>query len=296
MAPMDDATAHSLLQAAWDGGVRAFDTAPHYGLGLSERRLGAFLADRPREAFTVSTKVGRLLVPDPEGEGLDLANDFHVPADHRRVWDLSADGIRRSVEDSLERLGLDRIDVALLHDPERHDLEQGVREALPALVALREEGLVSAVGVGSMDAEALLACARTGALDLMMAAGRFSLLDQSVVPETLAECRRHGTQVLAASVFNSGVLAREDGDGLFDYAPAPAAVRERVATLREVCRRHGVPLPTAALHYPLTEPLVAAVVVAGATGAQVSENLDRLDTPVPQALWDDLRALGLHLP
>lgn len=268
---------------------------PHYGLGLSERRLGAFLATKRRSEFVVSTKVGRLLRPDSGGTGLDLANDFVVPADTTRVWDLTADGVRRSLDDSLTRLGLDRVDVVYVHDPERHDLEQGLAEALPAAAALRDEGVVSAVGVGSMDTAALAAAARTGLPDLLMVAGRLTLLDQSAATEVLPPCRSYGVGVVAAAVFNSGLLATDEpADGaLFDYEPAPPALLDRARRIAALCRDHGVPLPAAALQYPLRETTVAAVVVGGATPDQVRDNGRRLGDPVPAALWDDLRDEGL---
>ena len=175
-----DDEAWQILDAAWECGIRYFDTAPHYGLGLSERRLGAFLATKPRHEFTVSTKVGRLLRPDPAGAGrMDDENDFVVPADLTRVWDFTADGVRRSLEESLERLGLDSVDIVYAHDPERFDLRRGLDDGLPALAKLRAEGLAEAVGVGSMSTEALRLSAASGVLDLLMVAGRFTLADQS---------------------------------------------------------------------------------------------------------------------
>jgi len=178
-ATMTDEQAHAVLEAAWDCGVRYFDTAPHYGLGLSERRLGAFLATRLRAEYVVSTKVGRLLQPSPDTAHLqDDAHQFAVPAALRRVWDASADGIRRGLEESLERLGLDRVDVLYLHDPEEHGLEASLASAVPALADLREQGVVTAVGVGSKSVPSLLAGVRTGALDLVMVAGRYTLAEQ----------------------------------------------------------------------------------------------------------------------
>ena len=148
---MSDDDAFAILEAAWESGIRYFDTAPHYGLGLSERRLGAFLSTKPRDEYVVSTKVGRLLRPNPDDDGgLDLDHDFHVPTTLRREWDVSADGIRTSISESLQRMGLDRIDMVYLHDPERHDLDLAVAEALPALEQLRAEGVVRAVGIGTM--------------------------------------------------------------------------------------------------------------------------------------------------
>ena len=288
--------AWEVLEAAWAIGVRHYDTAPHYGLGLAERRLGAFLATRPREEFVVSTKVGRLLRPNPGGAGsLDDAHDFVVPADLRRVWDLSADGVRRSLAESLQRLGLDRVDVLYLHDPEAHDLRQGITEALPALAALREERQVGAVGVGSMATEALLAGAETGGLDLLMVAGRWTLADQSAGDAVLPACQAHGTAVVAAAVFNSGLLAT-DAPGAadrFDYGPVAAGLLARVQRVAELCTDHGVALRTAALHYPLLHPAVRAVVVGGATPDQVRDNVARLALPVPPELWTALREEGL---
>src|SRR5919205_4164171 len=167
---LSDADADRILEAAWVSGIRYFDTAPHYGLGLSERRLGRFLAGLPRDQYVVSTKVGRLLQPNPAGAGLLDDEDFIVPATYRRVWDFSPAGVRRSMEESLGRLGLDRVDVLYLHDPERWDLRRGLAEGLPALVRLRDEGLTTGIGIGSMQTAALVAAARTGVPDLLMVA------------------------------------------------------------------------------------------------------------------------------
>ncbi len=177
---MSDDDARAVLEAAWESGVRYFDTAPHYGLGLSERRLGSFLATKPREQVVVSTKAGRLLRPSPEtADRQDDAHGFAVPASLRRVWDFSAAGIRASLEESLEGLGLSRVDILYLHDPDEHDLAADLATAVPALAALRDEGLVDAIGIGSKSTEALLAGVRTEALDLAMVAGRYTLLEQA---------------------------------------------------------------------------------------------------------------------
>jgi D-threo-aldose 1-dehydrogenase len=303
---LSDDEAWELLDIAWDRGVRYFDTAPHYGLGLSERRLGAFLATKPRDQFVVSTKVGRLLVPEPAGAGrLDDANDFVVPADQRRVWDFSADGVRRSLDDSCKRLGLDRVDVLYLHDPERYepgpqppphqDGTGATTTALAALADLRAQGVVGAIGVGSMSTAALLAGARSGLVDLLMVAGRFTLLDHSALDELLPECRDRSIGVVAAAVFNSGLLATatpSDTDH-FDYAtvsPEMLAVAREIAA---VCAEFGVDLPTAALQYPLREPVVRTVVAGGATPEQVRQNAHRVAAGVPGELWAALREKGL---
>ncbi|MGH3384500.1 MAG: aldo/keto reductase [Nocardioidaceae bacterium] len=293
---LTDDEAWRTLEAAWDSGVRYFDTAPHYGLGLSERRLGAFLATKPRDEFVLSTKVGRLLRPYPEGAGrLDDANDFAVPADLVRVWDFTADGVRRSLDESLERLGLDAVDVLFLHDPERHDLQRGLSEGLPALAALRDEGLVSAIGVGSMDTEALLAAARSGVVDLLMVAGRLTLVDQSVADQVLPACRAHQVGIVAAAVFNSGLLATDapSAGSRYDYHQVPSDLLARTRRIAEVCAQYDVPLPVAALQYPLQQREVRSVVVGGAGPEQVRQNAARLDVDVPAELWKRLDAEGL---
>ncbi|HWV47867.1 MAG TPA: aldo/keto reductase, partial [Microbacterium sp.] len=176
---LTDDEAWEVLEAAWDAGIRYFDTAPHYGLGLSERRLGAFLQTRPRDEFVLSTKVGRLLRPNPESTGgLDTANDFHVRDDLMRVWDFSDAGIRASLDESRERLGIERIDILYLHDPERHDLDLAIDSAFLALERLRAERQVDAIGVGSMVSEALARAVREADLDTIMVAGRYTLLEQ----------------------------------------------------------------------------------------------------------------------
>ncbi|WP_425956701.1 aldo/keto reductase [Xylanimonas sp. McL0601] len=293
---LSDDAAHAVLEAAWDAGVRYFDTAPHYGLGLSERRLGAFLRTKPRDEYILSTKVGRLLVPNPGGAGtLDLANDFHVPADLRRQWDVTAAGVRRSLEESLERLGLDAVDVVYLHDPERFDLERGLADGLPAIAALREEGLVRAVGVGSMVNETLALAAGSGLVDLLMVAGRYTLADPSAAAEVLPACRAHGVRVVAAAVFNSGLTSRPEprDDARFDYEPAPPELLARVRRMAAVCRAHGVELPTAALQFPLQADVVRSVVVGGATPEQVRQNAVRMSADVPGELWAELAHEGL---
>ncbi|TVT51855.1 aldo/keto reductase [Amycolatopsis rhizosphaerae] len=295
-APMSDGQAHAVLEAAWDAGVRYFDTAPHYGLGLSERRLGAFLATKPRDEFVVSTKAGRLLVPDPAGAaGLDLAHLFHVPADRRRVWDFSADGVRRSLEGSLANLGLDRVDLLYLHDPEEYDLGKALAEGLPALAGLRAEGAVSGIGIGSKSAPALAAGARSGLLDVLMVAGRFTLLDQEALDELLPECRARGLDLAAAGVFNSGLLATPSPSetARYEYGAVPPGILVRAREIAAVCAEFAVDLPTAALHYPLREAAVATVVAGAATPEEVRQNARRLEGPVPGELWTTLREKGL---
>ncbi|WP_411722389.1 aldo/keto reductase [Mycetocola sp.] len=293
---LTDDESWEILQAAWDAGIRYFDTAPHYGLGLSERRLGAFLATKPRDQFVVSTKVGRLLEPHPEGAGeLDLEHNFAVPADHRRVWDFSAVGIRSSIEDSLERTGLDRFDVLYLHDPERHRLEEALDVAIPALAHFRDQGMARAIGVGSMDTDALLASANTGALDLLMVAGRYTLAEQPAIDEVVPACRQNGVGIVNASIFNSGLLATDNpgADARYEYGDVPADLLEHVRAIAAVCESFDVSLPAAALQYTLRDDTVRSVVVGGNRTEHLLQNAERMAEPIPDDLWDVLAARGL---
>jgi D-threo-aldose 1-dehydrogenase len=286
---VDDDTATAAVRAAFDAGVRYFDTAPHYGLGLSERRLGRALAGRRRADFVLSTKVGRLLEANPARTGSDLpAGGFDVPDDLRRRFDFSADGVRRSLESSLERLGLDRVDIVYVHDPDDH-LDQAVAEAIPALVAWREQGIVGAIGVGMNDWRAPLRVVRETPVDVVMLAGRWTLLDRSG-QQLLDECAARGVSVVAAAPYNSGLLARPRpaADATFDYGPAGAALIDRANRLADACERHGVTLPAAALQFPLRHPAVAAVVAGTRDARQAAEAVARLAAAVPEQLWQEL--------
>ncbi|WP_299531915.1 aldo/keto reductase [uncultured Streptomyces sp.] len=283
------------VEAAWDEGVRYFDTAPHYGLGLSERRLGEALRGRPRDAYTVSTKVGRVLEPLPGAgnatvEGLD--EGFAVPVTHRRRWDFSADGIRRSVEDSLGRLGLDRIDVAYLHDPDDH-AEQVFREGYPALEKLRAEGVVGAIGAGMNQTAMLTRFLRDTDVDAVLCAGRYTLLDGGALDELLPEAQARGRSVVVGGVFNSGLLADPRPGATYDYAAAPMSLLDRALHMQTVAERHGVPLRAAALQYPLAHPAVAGVLVGTRSAHEVRDAAAMMRAPVPDALWDELRAEGV---
>ncbi|MFC7458459.1 aldo/keto reductase [Brachybacterium sp. GCM10030267] len=281
-----DEEAAGAVQAAWDGGIRLFDTAPHYGLGTSERRLGALLAEYPREEYLLSTKVGRLLEPGP-GTGDDTAHGFAVPDHHVRRWDMSESGIRRSHADSVERLGLDAVDILYLHDPEEGPTEQAFADALPTLVAMREEGLVTQVGVGSKDVDVLTRAVRTGMVDVIMLSGRYTLLEQPAARELLPACLEHGVEVVAVSVFNSGILSRPQvaEDARYEYAGAPVELLERARQLAALARRHGVELPDLALRYPLRHPAISSVVLGMRTGDQVRQNLERMAREIPEELW-----------
>ncbi|MEV6421141.1 aldo/keto reductase [Streptomyces sp. NPDC051662] len=292
--PVGPEQAAAAVDAAWDAGIRYFDTAPHYGLGLSERRLGEALRDRPRAAYTLSTKAGRLLVPVSDGGpvGDDLAHGFAVPATHRRVWDFSGDGVRRSIEDSLRRLGTDRIDIVYLHDPDDHG-EEAFQQAYPALERLRAEGVVGAIGAGMNQTAMLTRFLRDTDADVVLCAGRFTLLDQSAFTELLPEAVARGRSVVVGGVFNSGLLADPRPGATYDYTAAPPELLDRALRMDAVTRRYGVPLRAAALHYPLRHPAVASVLVGARSAAEVRDAAELADRTVPEDLWAELRAEGL---
>jgi D-threo-aldose 1-dehydrogenase len=283
---VSDDGARAAVDAAWDGGIRAFDTAPHYGLGLSERRLGDALRQRPRDEYVISTKVGRLLEPagslaDPDPEG------FAVAARYVRRFDFSADGIRRSLAASLNRLGLDRVDIALIHDPDDHG-EQALREAYPALEKLRAEGAVRAIGVGMNQAAMLTRFVTETDIDVVLIAGRFTLLDQSAADALLPAAEWRGMSVIAGGVFNSGVLAAPTPGATYDYQAAPESLIGRARRLEEICGRFGVPLRAAAAHFPLTHPAVASVLIGARSAAEVTDAIRLRGLDIPAALWDAL--------
>ncbi|MFF4220229.1 aldo/keto reductase [Streptomyces nondiastaticus] len=289
---VSDEDAAEAVGAAWEAGIRSFDTAPHYGLGLSERRLGAALRGRPRGQFTVSTKVGRLLEPVGAASAGDPAGEFAVPATHRRLWDFSADGVRRSLDASLERLGLDHVDVVHLHDPDEHE-DDALRHAYPALERLRAEGVVKAIGIGMNQSAMPARFVRDTDVDVVLLAGRYTLLDQSALSDLLPEAARRGVPVVAAGVFNSGLLAAPGPGSTYDYAAAPPGLLARALRLQETCERHGVPLRAAAAGFPLGHPAVAGVLIGLRNAREVADAVDQFHRPVPGALWQDLLAEGL---
>ena len=294
---VDDVTASEAVQAAWQGGVRYFDTAPHYGLGLSESRLGAALAVVPggESAGTavVSTKVGRLLEPrvpplDRDDEGFD------VPGTLARRRDYSRSGVLRSLEASLDRLGLDHVDIAYVHDPDDH-WDQAAHEAVPALVELREQGVLGAIGVGMNQSAMLARFLLETDVDVVMLAGRYTLLEQRALDDVLPAAVATGKSVVAVGVFNSGLLAHDivADDAHYDYVEAPPQLVERARRLAAVCADHGTSLPAAAMAFPLLHPAVVNVTVGMRSPDQVQRNLSLHAVAVPDELWDDLRQQGL---
>ncbi|HMD94653.1 MAG TPA: aldo/keto reductase [Trebonia sp.] len=281
-----DDDARASIDAAWDGGIRTFDTAPHYGLGLSERRLGAALRHRPRDEYVICTKVGRLLEPAGPHAGGDTEG-FAVPASRVRRFDFSADGVRRSLAASLDRLGLDRVDIALIHDPDDHG-EQAFREAYPALAKLRAEGAVGAIGVGMNQAAMLTRFVTETDVDVVLIAGRYTLIDQSAAGALLPAALEHGVSVIAGGVFNSGLLAAPVPGSTYDYRMAPDALISRARLLEETCARFGVPLRAAAARFPLTHPAVASVLIGARSAAEITDALRLRQLDIPAALWDSL--------
>lgn len=285
--PCSPENAEQTLATAWEQGLRAFDTAPHYGRGLSEERVGAFLRQRPRDQFLLSTKVGRLLIDDPSASAED-GMFFDTPL-RRRVFDFSADGVRRSLEESLQRMGLDRIDLALIHDPEDH-LEQAVDEAAPALARLRDEGVIGGFGVGTNFADTVRTFAERTDVDHVMIAGRHTLLDRRA-EETLTFCGERGVHVLVAAVLNSGILADPEPDARFDYVQAPAVLITAAQQMAAACRRHDVDLRAAAFQFPLRHPAVDAVVIGSGTPEMMIDTVAQSAVPISAALWDELDRL-----
>ncbi|MGW5650395.1 aldo/keto reductase [Streptomyces humi] len=288
---LPDQQAYDTVTAAWQQGIRYFDTAPHYGLGLSERRLGEALRGYDRTAYTLSTKVGRRLEPGP-GDGDDLANGFAVPDTLRRVWDFTADGIRRTLEASLDRLGLDRVDVVYLHDPDDH-AEQAFREGYPALEKLRAEGVVGAIGAGMNQTAMLTRFVRDTDIDVVLCAGRYTLLDQSALADLLPAAEERGTSVVIGGAFNSGLLADPKPDATYNYAQAPDELLARALRLKSLAEAHGTTLRAAALAFCAAHPVVASVLVGARSAAEIEDGARQFAAPVPAAFWQELRATGL---
>jgi D-threo-aldose 1-dehydrogenase len=300
--PVAAQDASALVDHAWQIGVRMFDAAPLYGYGAGEQRLGAGLAGRPRDDYVLSTKVGRLVrsldaIPagadiDPQAiAGVEDAY-FAETSGRRMVFDYSADGVRRSVDESLDRLGVDRIDLLLIHDPDDH-WEAAIDQAYPALHRLREDGVVRAIGVGMNQAPMLARFAREGDFDVFLVASRYTLLDQEAAMELLPLCQARGIAVLVGGVMNTGILADPRPGSRYDYGPAPVDTVARAKRLAAACDRHGVPLRAAAVQFPLAHPQVAGLIA----GVRSREHLDDypalLRTPIPADLWVELRHDGL---
>jgi D-threo-aldose 1-dehydrogenase len=290
---MPDESAYAIVDEAWSQGIRYFDTAPHYGLGLSERRLGTALAGRPRDEYVLSTKVGRLIEPNPVYTGVERdTQGFDVPATSVRRLDYSRDGVLRSLEASLARLDMDRIDIAFVHDCEDH-VEEALAGAVPALVELREQGVVSHVGLGMNFDDVLARFVRESDVDTIMLAGRYTLLEQPALDELLPLCVERGVRVMAAGVYNSGILATPSPGTTYNYETAPPELVEKARRIADVCTRFGVELPAAAIALVAAHPAVESVVLGASSVAQVRTNVARASVEVPPALWTALVEEGL---
>jgi D-threo-aldose 1-dehydrogenase len=299
--PIPEPEAIDSVRRAWAAGVRYFDTAPLYGSGLSERRLGSALAGKPRDAFVLSTKVGRRLVPRPVDEPPRDSAYVDSPS-LEPVFDYTAEATRASLAGSLDRLGIERVDVVLIHDvgPVTHGDDDARRyaEAMDGayrvLHGLRSEGAIRAIGVGANEWQILERCARDGDFDCFLLAGRYSLLEQTALDTFLPMCDRRQISVIVGGPFNSGILATGARPGAtYNYKLAPPDVLERVQALERVVAGHGIPLAAAALQFPFHHPAVTAVVPGARAASEVEENLRLLRYPIPPALWRDLKAEGL---
>lgn len=303
MAPMANADVVAVINGAWDAGFRYFDTAPVYGFGLSERRVGMGLREYPRDEVVLSTKVGRLLRPDPQWH--PFRKMFVDAGPFRPEYDYSYDGIMRSFEASQQRLGLLRVDILYMHDIslETHgDAYDGhFRIAMDggykAMDELRRNGDVRAIGLGVNEWECCDAAMNHGQWDVFLLASRYTLLEQAPLDTFLPRCEREGVSLVIGGPFNSGILARGAVEGAtYDYGAPPVAVFERVKAIEAICRDHGLPIATAALHFPLLHPSVVSVIPGMATLDQLHWNVDRMRQPVPVTLWSDLKSAGLLHP
>jgi D-threo-aldose 1-dehydrogenase len=299
---VSDHDAEDTVAAAWAAGLRYFDAAPQYGRGNGETRLGRGLAPYRRDDYVLSSKVGRLLRADadPHPDDFDSTGrpyDAGAP-DVATVYDYSRDGVLRSIEESLTRLGTDRLDIALVHDPDDY-VDDALATAFPTLIELREQNVVSAIGAGMNQTAALERFARESDPDMFLLAGRYTLLEQTALQSFLPLCTERGIAVVAGGVFNSGLLADAGPGARYDYNPAPADVVARAHRLLEVCRRHDVPLKAAALQFPLAHPAVVAVLTGARSRAEIVENVQLFDRPIPDELWRELASEGLladHAP
>ncbi len=295
--PVSDETAHGVVQHAHDLGLRFYDTAPLYGYGSAESRMGYVLRQQPRDDLTLATKVGRLLRPPATvTSNLDVAGagQFLEAPPLAPVFDFSYDATMRSFEESLARMGVDRIDVLHIHDPDNF-YQQALDGAYKALDKLRSEGVIAAVGSGMNQAEMLAQFARSGDFDCFLVAGRYTLLDQAALPELLPICEQKNIAIIIGGVYNSGILANLDNleRATFNYQPAEQRWLEKARQIKAVCDRHNVPLQAAALQFPLAHPAVAVVLTGARTTDELDQNVAFMQHPIPADLWAELKATGL---
>ena len=279
----DEDCTETILTAV-DNGINFIDTAPHYGKGTSERRIGRALAGRDRSTFVISTKIGRLLVPSTT----DI-DDFFMDADNtvERKFDFSVSGVRKSLEGSLERLGMDSVEVLFIHDPDEN-ADAAIIEAYPELDRMRSEGIIKAIGVGMNQCETPTRVIKETDIDMVLIAGRYSLLDQRALIELLPTALERNVDIIAAGVFNSGILANPVKGATYDYVPASDELLAKAVRIREVLDGHRVSLTSAALQFPLRHPAVKSVLVGCRSAAEVKTNIEAFDSPIENKVWDDL--------
>ncbi|WP_309084304.1 aldo/keto reductase [Chelativorans sp.] len=300
---ISDEEAHSVLEAAWETGCRYFDTAPLYGLGLSETRLNRFLRGKKRDEYVLSTKVGRLLQVCAPEERTGIGKFFETPT-RREVYDYTYDGVMRSIDFSLERLGVDRLDILYAHDLDVFN--HGSQEALDAklgelmhsgyyaLLSLRDQGVIKAFGAGVNEWQPCQWMAERGDFDLFLLAGRYTLLEQEALESFLPLCEERGIGIILGGPYNSGILATGPVPGAhYNYSEAPPEILDRVTRIEAVCARHGVKLIEAALRFPLLHPVVYSVIPGGQSVGQVKANREILNKDIPAALWTALKEEGL---
>ena len=300
---ISDDQAHAVLEAAWAGGVRYFDTAPLYGLGLSETRLNRFLRDKTRDSYVLSSKIGRILKAVPPDQRDGIGKWIDVPS-RQEIYDYGFDATMRSLEFSLERLGVDRIDILYAHDLDifNHGSAEALQARLDAfmaggyraLLALRDQGVIRAFGGGINEWQPCQWLLERGDFDLFLLAGRYTLLEQEAQESFLPLCLERGVGIVVGGPYNSGILATGPKPGAhWNYAPAPDWVMQKAARLQGVCARHGVRLVDAAFQFPLRHPAVVSVIPGGQGLEEMASNLKAAQTKIPQALWDQLRDEGL---
>ena len=303
---ISEAEAQKTLQAAWDAGVRYFDTSPQYGLGLSETRLNHFFRGLKRKDYVISTKVGRLLQFWAPEQRTGQGKFFDVP-NRKEVFDYTYDGVMRSLEFSLERLGLDHVDILFVHDLDAlthgspaardHHIKTLMDSGYRALIKMREQGVIKAIGAGVNEWQACQILAEQGDFDLFLLAGRYTLLEQEALNSFLPLCEKRGIGIVLGGPYNSGILATGAKPGAwFNYNPAPPDILARVKKIEAVCRAHKVKLPHAALQFPLTHPCVVSVVPGGASAKEAKQNAATMNLKLPRALWKDLKTQGLLRP
>lgn len=288
---VDEASALRTIDRALALGINFLDTAPHYGHGKSETYLGQALAGVPRDSYILATKVGRLLVPAAPVEIEQSA--FENPLPFKPVFDFSYDGVMRSVEESLKRLNIKRIDILHIHDPDEHERE-ALEGAFPALARLRRDRLIGAVGAGMNQTEMLARFAREAEFDCFLLAGRYTLIDHGGLEELLPLCARKNISIIIGGPYNSGVLATGAQPGAtFNYADAPDSILEKVRKVAEVCTRHGVPMKAAALQFPLAHPAVASIIPGARSVEEIEDNFHLIRHPIPADFWIDMKQAGL---